>query len=68
MQGGHDALLNASMGTVGWIRERLTAHPQEYGVGVDEKGGPLLGEKYSSVPGGLEEQEEDSAQSQCRIL
>jgi len=68
VQGGHDPLLNATMGTVGWIRERLTVHPRDYGVGVEDKDGAPVGEKYSSIPGGLEVQEEDSAQNQCRIL
>jgi hypothetical protein len=53
LQGGHDPLLNASMGTVGWIREKLTAHSQNYGVEVDEESSEFVGETYSSVPGGL---------------
>ena len=68
MQGGHDALLNATVETVGWIREKLTAHARDYGVEGSEKGGAPEEEKYSSVPGGLGAQEEDSAQNQCRIL
>lgn len=67
VQGGHDALLNASTGTAGWIREKLTV---DYGAELDEKGVALVGEKYSSIPGGFGGQggEEDSAQNQCRIL
>jgi hypothetical protein len=68
VQGGHDALLNASMGTVGWIRERLTVNPRDYRVGADDKGGAPVGENYPSVPGGLGVQGEDSEQNQCRIL
>ena len=55
------------MGTVGWIREKLTVHPRDYGVGVDDEGGTPVGEKSSSIPGGLGVQE-DSAQNQCRTL
>lgn len=59
--------MNASKGTVGWIRERLTVHAQDYGVGVDEdeKGGAPV-EKYASIPGGLGAAQEE--QNQCRIL
>ena len=70
VQGGHDALLNASAGTVGWIRETLTVHAQDYAVGADEdeKGGApvVAGDKYGSIPGGLGAAQEE--QNQCRIL
>ena len=70
VQGGHDALLNASTATLGWIREKLTVHSRDYGIELDEKGVALVEEKYSSIPGGFGGQggEEDSAQNQCRIL
>jgi hypothetical protein len=70
MKGGHDALLNASMGTVSWIREKLTMHSLDHGMAMDDKGGHLVREKYSGVPGAFRVQsgEEDSAQNQCRIL
>ena len=69
MQGGHDPLLNASAGTVGWIREKLTVHAQDYGVGADDEegGAPIVvGENYASIPGGLGAAQEE--QNQCRIL